>query len=63
MREGEKAAIVIPSEYAFNIHGNPHGFHGVGKAIPPRADIRFEYCHLVRVCTAAQVIIHKHGFF
>jgi len=39
MKEGELARILIRPEGAFGPMGNPHGFHGSGKAIPPNTQL------------------------
>ena len=42
MLEGELARVRVPPEQAFGPAGNPHGFHGSGKPIPPSKDLIFE---------------------
>eukprot|EP01094_Clydonella_sp_ATCC50884_P015921 TRINITY_DN2659_c0_g2_i1.p1 TRINITY_DN2659_c0_g2~~TRINITY_DN2659_c0_g2_i1.p1 ORF type:complete len:355 (-),score=98.55 TRINITY_DN2659_c0_g2_i1:603-1667(-) len=42
LREGDECTILVKAQQAFGPMGNPHGFHGSGKAIPPNADLTFE---------------------
>ena len=39
MKEGELSRVVIAPEGGFGPMGNPHGFHGSGKPIPPNKQL------------------------
>jgi len=41
MKEGEISTVIIPPKLGFE-YGNPQGFHGMGKPIPPNSFLKFE---------------------